>query len=117
MNKFFLDLIDKIKQMETKYIIIIAAIFICLVCLVLILITSTPDKEQKMPTIDYELEYPIELPEEPGYMLEYKFSRQPQKKWEREEVVEHFTLPEGENLERLSSANEKLILDILEAAP
>ncbi len=117
MNSFFLDLIDKIKHLEKCYLIIIACLIVCFMSVIIIVAINTPEKEQEIPAISYELLFPLELPEEPGYKLEYKLSREPQEKWEREEIVEHFTIPEGENLERLSSANEKLILDILEAAP
>ena len=90
---------------------------VCSICLILIFEINTPEIEQEVPAISYELLYPIELPEEPGYELEYKFSREPHQKWDREDVFEYFTIPEGENLDRLTAENEKLILDILEAAP
>ena len=120
MNKFFLAVREKIQNLERRTIFILIGIIAIMCCFffILIIFSMQADKKQSdLPIVSYELKYPIELPAEPGYTLEYKFSRKPQDKWEREEVVEYFTIPEGKNLDRLSSANEKLILDILEAAP
>ncbi len=120
MNKFFLSIREKLQKLNTKKVLIFASIATSIggLCLIIAIISiNVVKKEPEIQQISYELEYPIELPKEPGYEAEYKLSREPQKSWSREEVTEHFTIPEGENLERLSSANEKIIIDILEAAP
>ncbi len=83
----------------------------------IILVVSCSSKATESKVVNYEIEVPIVLPDEPGYTDDYVFSNLPQERWEKEDVEHWFVIPEGENLDRLNAANDQLIKDILEAAP
>ncbi len=103
--------------MDRRTILIIAASSLFLLCLVFVFVQILGTGKQKVEPVTYTLDFPIMLPEEPGYQGDYLYSRAPRDRWTQEEVDEWFVVPEGENLERLSSANDQLVKKILEAAP
>ncbi len=103
--------------MSRQKIIIIAASMFLLLCIVLIIITATTGKEVELEQVHYTLDFPLVLPAEPGYSGDYLFTNTPKERWTEDEVSQWFTEPNATNLDKLSSANDQLILKILEAAP
>ncbi len=99
-----------------KVIIIVAASFL-FIFLALLIVMISNNTEPKIEKVRYTLDFPLVLPKEPGYAGEYLFSHIPRDRWSQEEVDEWFVVPTGENLERLHSANDQVIIKILEAAP
>lgn len=102
-------------------------IFVCSVLIfmtlcgffVLLLSTSQQEKKetkvinQKNLVIDQELLIPNEL----TINNKYTHVRQKKEKWSEEEANEWFTVPDETEIEKLSQANDKIVKDIIGAAP
>jgi hypothetical protein len=86
---------------------------------VLLLSTSQQEKKetkvinQKNLVIDQELLIPNEL----TINNKYTHVRQKKEKWSEEEANEWFTVPDETEIEKLSQANDKIVKDIIGAAP
>ena len=86
---------------------------------VLLLSTSQQEKKetkvinQKNLVIDQELLIPNEL----TINNKYTHVRQKKEKWSEEEVNEWFTVPDETEIEKLSQSNDKIVKDIIGAAP
>lgn len=86
---------------------------------VLLLSTSQQEKKetkvinQKNLVIDQELLLPNEL----TINNKYTHVRQKKEKWSEEEANEWFTVPDETEIEKLSQANDKIVKDIIGAAP
>ena len=86
---------------------------------VLLLSTSQQEKKetkvinQKKLVIDQELLIPNEL----TINNKYTHVRQKKEKWSEEEANEWFTVPDETEIEKLSQSNDKIVKDIIGAAP
>ena len=86
---------------------------------VLLLSTSQQEKKetkvinQKNLVIDQELLLPNEL----TINNKYTHVRQKKEKWSEEEANEWFTIPDETEIEKLSQSNDKIVKDIIGAAP
>ena len=86
---------------------------------VLLLSTSQQEKKetkvinQKNLVIDQELLIPNEL----TINNKYTHVRQKKEKWSEEEANEWFTVPDETEIEKLSQSNDKIVKDIIGAAP
>jgi hypothetical protein len=86
---------------------------------VLLLSTSQQEKKetkvinQKNLVIDQELLIPNEL----TINNKYTHVRQKKEKWSEEEANEWFTIPDETEIEKLSQSNDKIVKDIIGAAP
>ncbi len=86
---------------------------------VLLLSTSKQEKKetkvinQKNLVIDQELLIPNEL----TINNKYTHVRQKKEKWSEEEANEWFTVPDETEIEKLSQSNDKIVKDIIGAAP
>ena len=86
---------------------------------VLLLSTSQQEKKetkvinQKNLVIDQELLIPNEL----TINNKYTHVRQKKEKWSEEEANEWFTVPNETEIEKLSQSNDKIVKDIIGAAP
>ena len=102
-------------------------IFVCSVLIfmtlcgffILLLSTSQQEKKetkvinQKNLVIDQELLLPNEL----TINNKYTHVRQKKEKWSEEEANEWFTVPDETEIEKLSQANDKIVKEIIGAAP
>lgn len=102
-------------------------IFVCFILIfmtlcgffVLLLSTSQQEKKetkvinQKNLVIDQELLIPNEL----TINNKYTHVRQKKEKWSEEEANEWFTVPDETEIEKLSQSNDKIVKDIIGAAP
>lgn len=86
---------------------------------VLLLSTSQQEKKetkvinQKKLVIDQELLIPNEL----TINNKYTHVRQKKEKWSEDEANEWFTIPDETEIEKLSQSNDKIVKDIIGAAP
>lgn len=86
---------------------------------VLLLSTSQQEKKetkvinQKNLVIDQELLIPNEL----TINNKYTHVRQKKEKWSEEEANEWFTVPDETEIEKLSQSNDKIVNEIIGAAP
>ena len=74
---------------------------------------ETKDINQKNLVIDQELLIPNEL----TINNKYTHVRQKKEKWSEEEANEWFTVPDETEIEKLSQSNDKIVKDIIGAAP
>ncbi|MBP5402326.1 MAG: hypothetical protein J6Y36_04120 [Treponema sp.] len=120
----FTEIFERIKDFyrEKKILAIAITIVVGLFFLGLIAFTVqalNPEKEK--PAVSEELplvpDQKIITPEGPSIPDGYALTREPHDKWTEDEAAEYFTLPDQNTLDKLESANDKLVDDILGDAP
>lgn len=97
-------------------ILLISLIILLIILLIFALVkpsSSKPDESVSPITFSQELL----VPEGPQVKQDYNVSRQPEETWEIEETENWFTVPSSKEVEELGKANDKLILDVIGAAP
>lgn len=121
----FSTLVEKFRYLieeNKKQTIFVCSILIFMtLCGFFILLLSTSQQEkketkvinQKNLVIDQELLIPNEL----TINNKYTHVRQKKEKWSEEEANEWFTVPDETEIEKLSQANDKIVKDIIGAAP
>ena len=102
-----------------KNIYVMISAFVILVVLLLILIFShgseKASKKSVLPAA--ALQDDLILPEEPGIKQEFQYYHLQKTKWSDEDAEQWFVKPNSQMMEELSNSNDKLISDVLEAAP
>lgn len=121
----FSTLVEKFRYLieeNKKQTIFVCSILIFMtLCGFFILLLSTSQQEkketkvinQKNLVIDQELLIPNEL----TINNKYTHVREKKEKWSEEEANEWFTVPDETEIEKLSQANDKIVKDIIGAAP
>lgn len=121
----FSTLVEKFRYLieeNKKQTIFVCSILIFMtLCGFFILLLSTSQQEkketkvinQKNLVIDQELLIPNEL----TINNKYTHVRQKKEKWSEEEANEWFTIPDETEIEKLSQSNDKIVKDIIGAAP
>lgn len=111
------------EQNKKLFLMILSLIFVIIVCLILLIYAaaSNADKKKKETSeipepISMGVENPV-IPEGPKLPKDYNISRSPKEKWTQEEAQEWFTFPSEKEIDSLSFSNDKIVNDILEAAP
>lgn len=121
----FSTLVEKfrylIEENRKQTILVCSVLIFMTLCGFFILLLSTSQQEkkgtkvinQKNLVIDQELLLPNEL----TINNKYTHVRQKKEKWSEEEANEWFTVPDETEIEKLSKANDKIVKDIIGAAP
>lgn len=121
----FSTLVEKfrylIEENRKQTIFVCSVLIFMTLCGFFILLLSTSQQEkketkvinQKNLVIDQELLIPNEL----TINNKYTHVRQKKEKWSEEEANEWFTVPDETEIEKLSQANDKIVKDIIGAAP
>ena len=121
----FSTLVEKFRYLieeNKKQTIFVCSILIFMtLCGFFILLLSTSQQEkketkvinQKNLVIDQELLIPNKL----TINNKYTHVRQKKEKWSEEEANEWFTVPDETEIEKLSQSNDKIVKDIIGAAP
>lgn len=121
----FSTLVEKfrylIEENRKQTILVCSVLIFMTLCGFFILLLSTSQQEkketkvinQKNLVIDQELLLPNEL----TINNKYTHVRQKKEKWSEEEANEWFTVPDETEIEKLSQANDKIVKDIIGAAP
>ncbi len=121
----FSTLVEKfrylIEENRKQTIFVCSVLIFMTLCGFFILLLSTSQQEkketkvinQKNLVIDQELLLPNEL----TINNKYTHVRQKKEKWSEEEANEWFTVPDETEIEKLSQANDKIVKDIIGAAP
>ena len=106
-----------VKAVKNIYVMISA--FVILVVLLLILIFShNSEKSSKKSVLPAAaLQDDLILPDEPGIKQEFQYYHLQKTKWSDEDAEKWFVKPNSQMMEELSNSNDKLITDVLEAAP
>ena len=121
----FSTLVEKfrylIEEKKKKTIFVCSILIFMTLCGFFVLLLSTSQQEkketkvinQKNLVIDQELLIPNEL----TINNKYTHVRQKKEKWSEEEANEWFTVPDETEIEKLSQSNDKIVKDIIGAAP
>lgn len=121
----FSTLVEKfrylIEENRKQTIFVCSVLIFMTLCGFFILLLSTSQQEkketkvinQKNLVIDQELLLPNEL----TINNKYTHVRQKKEKWSEEEANEWFTVPDETEIEKLSQVNDKIVKDIIGAAP
>lgn len=112
------DLMETNKKLVFLFAGLIFAVLLCLILLVIALSKSDKKKDTKsIPQTEIlEVEEAV-IPDGPKLPKDYNISRPAKDKWSDEEAEEWFTIPGENEVESLSFSNDKIVKDILEAAP
>lgn len=121
----FSETLDTIKDFasEKRNVAIAVCILVILFFLgIFAFVLQKPNSENKLKVPEAQ-EQPLSpdqkilLPEGPSIPDGYALTRTPKEKWSLEEASEYFTVPDSDSVDKLSSDNDKLIDEILGAAP
>lgn len=113
--------IQNFLQENAKKTIIVCVILILMVLGAIIALcagNSKTDKNQK--TAEEQklvLDQPLLVPSAPSIPDGYITTRKTEKKWSQEEIEKWFTLPDESEVEKLGDSNDRIINDIIGAAP
>ena len=113
---------DLMETNKTLFFAILGMIFAILICLILLIFiiaggSGKKDKNKGIPeTTVMGTETPV-IPDGPKLPKDYNISRPAKDRWTKEESEEWFTVPSEKEVESLSFSNDKVVNDILEAAP
>lgn len=103
------------KPVVFSLICLLIALFIA--GLIVLLIQTSPEKKQKKIPETFEADAPVLIPDAPEIEKDYFFSRATENKWQKDEVDKWFTYPDEDAMEKLSKSNDKIVDDIIGAAP
>ena len=109
---------EKISDVFKNIYVMISAFIILVIVLLLLIFSLNSGKSSKkniMPVAD--LKDDLILPDEPGIQQEFQYYHMQKTKWTDEDAAEWFMSPDSQMMEELTDSNDKLISDILEAAP
>ena len=112
------ELMETNKKLVFLFAGLIFAVLLCLILLVIALSKSDKEKDTKsIPQTEIlEVEEAV-IPDGPKLPKDYNISRPVKDKWTDEEAEEWFTIPGANEVDSLSFSNDKIVKDILEAAP
>ncbi|MBQ0051476.1 MAG: hypothetical protein KBT11_05365 [Treponema sp.] len=112
------SLSDFIQEKPAVFAAICGGIFLFLAALVILLIQTSPEKKVEYSNPEHlEADAPILIPDAPQIEKDYFPSRVTENQWSKEEVDKWFTYPDETVMEDLEKTNNKIVKDILEAAP
>ena len=108
-------------QKNARNTVILCAILIFMVSAAIIALCAAGSKPQKSKKAADEqklvLEQPLLVPPGPSVPDGYITTRKTEKKWSEKEIEKWFTLPDNAELEKLGESNDKIINEIIGAAP
>lgn len=134
MNEIVQNAIEKVKTVFSSvknkiielyfdnkkvFFLLLSLCFIIFLCIVLLIFIPKEKKESQNSTIQNHLELSEKLliPNGPELPKDYTFSRKTKEKWTEEEAQVWFTEPSQKDIDSLSKSNDKMINEIIGAAP
>ena len=134
MNEIVQNVIEKVKTVFSSvknkiielyfdnkkvFFLLLSLCFIIFLCIVLLIFIPKEKKESQNSTIQNHLELSEKLliPNGPELPKDYTFSRKTKEKWTEEEAQVWFTEPSQKDIDSLSKSNDKMINEIIGAAP
>lgn len=85
--------------------------------LIILLIQASPEKKPAEIPETFEADAPVLIPDSPEIEKDYYFSRATENQWKKDEVDKWFTYPDEDSMKNISETNDKIVKEILEAAP
>ena len=126
ITDFTSPIIEKLQELmeanKKLFFAVTALIFVILVCIILLIFSvSAQNSKKKAASKIPEPEIlgvntPV-IPDGPKLPKDYNISRPAKENWTEEESEEWFTVPGKNEIDSLSFSNDKIVNDILEAAP
>lgn len=121
----FSTLVEKfrylIEENRKQTILVCSVLIFMTLCGFFILLLSTSQQEKKETKVinqkNLVINQELLLPNELTINNKYTHVRQKKEKWSEEEANEWFTVPDETEIEKLSQANDKIVKDIIGAAP
>lgn len=121
----FSTLVEKfrylIEENRKQTIFVCSVLIFMTLCGFFILLLSTSQQEKKETKVinqkNLVMDQELLLPNELTINNKYTHVRQKKEKWSEEEANEWFTVPDETEIEKLSQANDKIVKDIIGAAP
>ncbi len=121
----FEEYIEKLRDLieENRKIVIIscASLFFVFIILTFFVVRSDMNsrtaKRNRIEETKLVIDQPLMIPEGPIVPSGYITNRKTEKNWSDEEVENWFTLPDSEEVEKLGKANDRIINEIIGAAP
>ncbi len=121
----FEEYIEKLRDLieENRKIVIISCAGLLFVFVILAFFVVRSDmnsrtaKRNRIEETKLVIDQPLMIPEGPIVPSGYITNRKTEKNWSDEEVENWFTLPDSEEVEKLGKANDRIINEIIGAAP
>lgn len=85
--------------------------------LVVLLIQTAPAKKTESAPEHFEADAPVLIPDAPQIEKDYYPSRITENQWQKEEADKWFTYPDENVLNDLAESNDKIVKEIIGAAP
>lgn len=112
------DLIDENRKIALA--IAGGLIAVLILILTLMIVSDQKSKALKKTAIDPKklvIDQPLLVPDGPAVPNGYITSRTPTKSWTEKDIEQWFTEPDKEEVEKLGDANDRIINEIIGAAP
>jgi len=112
------DLIDENRKIALA--IAGGLIAVLILILTLMIVSDQKSKALKKTAIDPKklvIDQPLLVPDGPAVPNGYITSRTPAKSWTEKDIEQWFTEPDKEEVEKLGDANDRIINEIIGAAP
>ena len=112
------DLIDENRKIALA--IAGGLIAVLILMLTLMIVSDQKSKALKKTAIDPKklvIDQPLLIPDGPAVPNGYITSRTPAKSWTEKDIEQWFTEPDKEEVEKLGDANDRIINEIIGAAP
>lgn len=112
------DLIDENRKIALA--IAGGLIAVLILILTLMIVSDQKNKALKKTAIDPKklvIDQPLLVPDGPAVPNGYITSRTPAKSWTEKDIEQWFTEPDKEEVEKLGDANDRIINEIIGAAP
>lgn len=109
-----------LQENAKKTIIVCALLIFMVLCAIIALCAGNSKPKEKQKNADEPklvLDQPLIVPAAPSIPDGYITTRKTEKKWSQEEIEKWFTLPDEDEVEKLGESNDKIINDIIGAAP
>lgn len=134
MNEILQNVIEKIKTVFSSvknkilklyfdnkkvFFLLISLFFVIFLCIILLIFIPKENKQSNNSHIENHLELsekPL-IPNGPELPKDYTFSRKTKERWTEEEAQIWFTEPSQKDIDSLSKSNDKMINEIIGAAP
>ena len=120
-RQFFRKIQDFLQDNAKKTIIFCALlIFMLFSAIIALCAGSSKAKNSAKKTAEEKklvLDQPLMIPPSPSIPDGYITTRKTEKKWPEKEIEKWFTLPDENEVEKLGDSNDRIINDIIGAAP
>lgn len=109
-----------LQENAKKTIIVCSLLILMVLCAIISLCAGNSKTKEKQKIADEPklvLDQPLQIPSAPSIPDGYITTRKTEKKWPQKEIEKWFTLPDEDEVEKLGESNDRIINDIIGAAP